>query len=101
MASIQRREGVRGITYRVPVKVRGRVRMRTFNRLVDARQWAFETETELTAGRKVPNAEELRRSLGDLIDRYIEGTLPLRATRTSSTLPGSSAGGGIASATCP
>ena len=79
MASIQRREGVRGITYRARVKVRGRVRMRTFNRLVDARQWASGTETALTAGRRVPNAEELRRFLGDLIDRYIEETLPLRA----------------------
>jgi integrase len=53
--------------------------MRTFNRLVDARHWASETEAALTAGRRVPNAEELRRSLGDLIDRYIEETLPLRA----------------------
>ena len=78
MATIDKREGTRGTTYRARVKVRGRVRARSFKRLTDARQWAKKVEGDLTSGKYVPSTNQMRHTVADVIDRYLDETLPTK-----------------------
>lgn len=78
MASITKREGARGTTYRARVKVGGRVRFKSFARLTDARMWAAQVEAELQRGGYVPTREDVRRTVADLVDQYLEDILPTK-----------------------
>ncbi len=74
MASIVKREGKRGSTYRVRVRKGGRYVSKSFSRLTDAKSWASEMETKIDS-RQLPSAEALKHTLSDLISRYIENEL--------------------------
>ena len=74
MASIVKREGKKGSTYRVRVRKGGRYISKTFTRLTDAKSWASEMETKIDS-RQLPSTEALKHTLADLIDRYIENEL--------------------------
>jgi len=68
----KRRIGDGALRYRVRVRLKGRPpRTRTFNRLVDARQWARETELDEQTSRAMP-AGAWRRTVSDAIDRYYD-----------------------------
>jgi integrase len=82
MASIDKREGPRGTTYRVRVRLRGEaVRVRTFRRKTDAELWAKKIESDLGHGLYVPTTADRRRTLGELIDKFIAEQLPIRQRR--------------------
>jgi len=78
MATIEKRVGPKGATYRVRVRVRGQQRTATFERKTDAKTWASEVESNLKMGRRVATSQAMRRTVGDLIDFYLEEYLPTK-----------------------
>jgi integrase len=63
--------------YRVQIRLSGHKPVRkTFRRKGDAQRWMKKTEAAILEGRTVPSAKQGRRTLGDVIDRYIETFLP-------------------------
>lgn len=78
MATIEPRKGKDGkVTYRARVRAWGHTeRTATFTRKTDAKDWAARTESDLKRGRYVPTSDEKRRTVADLIDKYIAETLP-------------------------
>jgi integrase len=80
MATIETRRGRDGRTsYRARVRVFGHPeRTKTFTRKTDAKTWAEHTESDLGRGRYVPTGEAMRRTLAQLVDRYLDETLPLK-----------------------
>lgn len=83
MATIETRVGRDGrTTYRARVRVHGKAPLTaTFDRKTDAKQWAARTESDLRRGRYVPTNEALRRTVADLLDRYVTEHLPAKAHR--------------------
>ncbi|MGX1100247.1 tyrosine-type recombinase/integrase [Amorphus sp. MBR-141] len=72
MATIQKREGKRGPSYRVMVRMKGFPdQVRTFKRLTDAKQWAQETESGIRKGEfKNVVRTAAAKTLQDVIDRF-------------------------------
>lgn len=80
MASIRKREGKSGISYRVDVRLRGFPNQTaTFQRLTDARKWAQHTESSIREGRYFKTANSRKHTLGELIERYISDELPKKS----------------------
>jgi len=79
MALIEKRETGQGTRYRVRIRLRGHPpQMATFERLTDARKWAQITEGAIKDGRRFRNTEAKRKTVANMIDRYIEQILPLK-----------------------
>lgn len=78
MANIQERKGKAGkVTYKVQVRKKGfPPQTRTFSRKTDARKWATSVEAAMEERRFRNLAEAKRRTVGELVDRYIENVLP-------------------------
>lgn len=76
MATIGKRTAKdRTTRYRVRVRPKGdKPRTRTF----DAKAWASNVETDLGRGAHVPTTAERRKTLADLIDKFIAEQLPIR-----------------------
>ena len=83
MATIEKRVGKNGdIRYRVRVRLRGeQPRARTFRRKTDAELWAKKVESDLGHGYYVPTTADRRRTLGELIDKFLTEQLPIRQRR--------------------
>ena len=81
MATIEKRISEKGVTsYRVRVRISGeKPSTRTFKRLTDAKAWAATAEADAGRGIHVPTSKERRRTLGELIDRYILEQLPQKS----------------------
>jgi integrase len=81
MATIEARNGKDGeVTYRARVRILGHPeRTATFARRTDAKAWATQIEADLRRGRYVATTEAMRRTVAQLIDRYLEETLPHKA----------------------
>lgn len=84
MATIEKREGKRGSTYRVDIRIPGVPRQRkTFKRLSDAKHWAQETETRIRRGALTDVVKEKRaHTLETAIKRYREEVLVTKAVST-------------------
>jgi len=79
MATIDERRKADGtVTYRVRVRIGGETRIKSFHRKTDARAWARDIEADLGRGRYVPDAEAERRTVGQMIDRYLDEHLPTK-----------------------
>jgi hypothetical protein len=80
IATIEKRVSKAGATaYRVRVRLSGeKASSRTFKRLTDSKAWAAYAEADTGRGVSVPDAKERRRTLSDLIDRYLVEHLPLK-----------------------
>jgi integrase len=78
MSTIETRAANDGtISYRAKVRMKGaRPRSETFTRKTDARRWAQDTEADIRAGRHFKHSEAERRTVSELIDRYISQVLP-------------------------
>ncbi|RYZ14579.1 MAG: site-specific integrase [Myxococcaceae bacterium] len=77
MATIEKRVGKSGTTWRVRVRrLSGPSLTKSFSRKVDAEEWARGIEHKLDVGEHVPSSEARKRTLGDAIDRYLTVTLP-------------------------
>jgi integrase len=84
MATIQKREGKKGPSYRVMVRMKGFPdQVRTFKRLTDAKQWAQETETGIRKGEfKNVIRTAASKTLQDVIDRFRKEVFVHRAETT-------------------
>lgn len=72
MATIEKREGTDGVRYRVRVRIKGeKSRTRTFKRKTDADLWSKKVESDLGHGVYVPTTADRRRTLAELIDKFI------------------------------
>lgn len=78
MGSIRERKGVEGNSvFDAQIKRRGFPTLyKTFSRKTDAKTWIRDTETDLSCGRYVPQAEAQKHTLTDAIDRFILEELP-------------------------
>ncbi len=89
MATIERRVDKSGkIRYRARVRVRGaKARSRTFIRKTDTVTWAAKVEGDLGHGVYVPTTADRRRTLSDLIDKFVAEHL-LLPVDASAVFPG-------------
>lgn len=77
MATIQRRASGSRQHYRVQIRLKGHLpESATFERLGDAREWARLTEAAIREHRHFRGAEARRRTVADLIDRYLAEVAP-------------------------
>ncbi len=78
MAYIQERQNKNGTAnYRVQVRLKGYpVQSATFARKTDAKKWAQQIEAAMREGRHFKTTEAKKRTLGELINRYIRDILP-------------------------
>jgi integrase len=83
VATIEKRTLANGESrYRVKVRVRGeKPRDRTFRRRADAELWAKKVESDLGHGFYVPTTADRRRTLGELIDKFLLEQYPTRRQR--------------------
>ena len=88
MANIEKRTTNDGkISYRVKVRLKGfPTQQATFERLTDARKWAQQTEAAIREGRHFKTTEAKRRTLGEMIDRYITDILPTKPKNSKNTI---------------
>jgi len=86
MATIGRRIASDGtVSYRVRVRVAGEpLRTRTFKRKTDAVAWAASVEADIGRGIYSPTTAERRRTLADLIDKFLTEHLPTKANNKSA-----------------
>lgn len=76
MAVIEERKSKDGISYRVKIRLKGyKPQEATFKRKTDAKNWASSTEAAMREGRYFKCAESKKRTLAELIDKYIETVL--------------------------
>lgn len=76
MAQIRKRKGKKGVTYMAVVRREGTQRAATFRTKSEAKKWAGVIEAEITKGKHLPPAESKKRSVRDLMTRYIETVVP-------------------------
>ena len=77
MAVIEERRSKKGVSYRVKIRLKGhKPQEATFERKTDAKNWASSTEAAIREGRYFKCAEAKKRTLAELIDKYIETVLP-------------------------
>jgi len=78
MANIEKRTSNDGkISYRVKIRIKGHpAETATFERITDAKDWAKITEGAIKDRRYFRNTESKKRTLAELIDKYIEDVLP-------------------------
>jgi integrase len=78
MATIEERRTADGkVSYRVKIRQKGAPpESATFARKTDARRWAEQTQSAIREGRHFKCAEAKRRSVAELIERYIAAVLP-------------------------
>ncbi len=77
MAVIERREGKRGVRYRVLIRVAPHKPVsKTFKHQTTAKRWAEKTELELREGTYNTIAEARKHTVADAIDRYEKHVLP-------------------------
>lgn len=82
MATISKRVGKNGTSYKVQVRLKGHApEVASFDRLTDARAWATETEAAMKAGKHFGAAK--RRSFAELADDY-EATISAGADALKS-----------------
>ena len=77
MASITKREGKKGVSYKVTIRtVNCPTQTATFKRLTDAKRWAAEIETAIHQGQHFKTIEAKKHTLTETIDKYIRVELP-------------------------
>ena len=88
MASIEKRISQDGKTsYRVKIRLRGHPpATETFGRLTDARRWAAQTETAIRQNQHFKSAEAQKRTVAELLDRYVETVLPHKGSQKENQL---------------
>jgi integrase len=84
MAVLERRSTKGGIRWRARVRLKdGRQASETFAKREDAKEWARRTEAAIVEARHFPDRESRRRTVADLIDRFLEESLPAKALRSA------------------
>jgi integrase len=84
MATIQKREGIKGNTYRVLVRHKGHtVESRSFRRLADAKAFASKADTAINEGAGSTLREAKKRTLGEAIKRYVDSVIAARDDKST------------------
>lgn len=80
MANIRERKDSTGkVTYTVQIRIKGHPpEVATFERKTDAKLWAQQTEAAIREGRYFKTLESKKRTLADLIERFVSTELPRR-----------------------
>ncbi len=80
MATIRERKTGNGeVRYQAQVRLKGfPLQSATFNRKTDAKRWIQNTESAIREGRHFKTSEAKKRTLNELIDRYIKDILPTK-----------------------
>ena len=80
MATITPRKAQDGqVTHQVKVRLKGHpATSATFSRLTDARIWASKTETEIRDGRYFTSTEAQKRTVAELVVKYLADVLPAK-----------------------
>ena len=80
MATIRERRTSKGETrYQAIVRLKGfPPQTATFNRKTDAKHWVQNTEAAIREGRHFKTTEAKKRTVSELIDRYIKEILPTK-----------------------
>lgn len=87
MATFEKRKNKAGDTvYRVKVRTQGASLSETFYKLTDAKAWARVQETNLERGRFTA-LESDRRTLGELIERYVAEVIPTKKDWAKAQIP--------------
>ena len=78
MATIIKRDRKDGSTvYQAKIRMKGyQPQSATFERKTDARKWVQDTESAMRAGKHFKSSEAKRRTVGEMIDRYLADILP-------------------------
>lgn len=86
MAIIETRKSNSGaVSYRARVRLQGHPEhSQTFARKTDARDWARQIEADLKRGRHLPSQAAARRTVAQMIDRYVGQSLPRKARNKDS-----------------
>jgi len=80
MATIRERKTGNGeVRYQAQVRLKGfPPQNATFNRKTDAKRWIQQTEAAIREGRHFKTTEAKKRTLAELIDRYVRDVLPTK-----------------------
>lgn len=86
MATIQKRIGKDGkTTYRVLVRRKGQpLQSMTFLTKTLAKKWAVKIEAEIDQGKAFKTSPSKQKTVGDMIDRYIENVLPAKSASSQT-----------------
>jgi len=85
MATIVKRGGVNGPSYRVMVRHRGHTpEYRTFKKRTDAQAFAAKADTAINEGAGSSLREAKKRTLGDAIKRYVESVIAARDDKSTA-----------------
>ena len=72
MATIRKREGKKGISYQVQVRLKGGgLETASFKSLTKAKLWAQSIEASIREGRHFTSSESKKHTLNDLIERFL------------------------------
>ncbi len=67
------------VSYFVKIRLKGYpAQSASFERLTDARKWKQSTESAMREGRHFKTRESKKRTIGDMIDRYIKHVMPYK-----------------------
>lgn len=88
MATIEERTNKDGkSSYRVKIRLKGfPTQQATFERKTDARRWAQQTEAAIREGRHFKTTESKRRTLSEMVERYIKEVIPLKPKNSKNTI---------------
>ncbi|WP_133140238.1 tyrosine-type recombinase/integrase [Legionella genomosp. 1] len=88
MATIEERINKDGkSSYRVKIRLKGfPTQQATFERKTDARRWAQQTEAAIREGRHFKTTEAKRRTLSEMVERYIKEVIPLKPKNSKNTI---------------
>ena len=85
MAQIRERKGKTGVRYMAVVRLEGQSRTATFTTKSQARKWAKVIEADIITGKHLPPTESKKRSVADLMMRYIETVIPNQKDQRNPT----------------
>jgi len=85
MARIRERESKKGKRYTAEVRWEGENRTQTFSTRTAAKEWAKRMEAAISDGKHAPTAEEKRRTVKQLLERYKKSEVPKKSDQRNPT----------------
>lgn len=81
MATIQERKSKDGtVSFKAVIRLKGHpTETATFSRKTDAKRWIQQTESAIREGRYFKTRESKKRTVSELIDRYLEAVMPQKS----------------------
>ena len=83
MARFRNRPGKNGDRWTAEVRWEDHTRSATFNTKTAAKQWAKRVESDISEGKHTPTAEEKRRTVKDLLERYEKTEIPKKGDQVN------------------